>query len=81
MALRFGVTTGRGWAAGATRLLVVGLVASASGGCHKPLFSPRETRTQYDRYDRSRDQYEPQFLEDEFGRRIPNLRGRLTPKA
>ncbi len=51
------------------------------GACQAPLFSHRETRTQYDRYDRSRNQFEPQFLQDEYGVRQPNLRGRLTPKA
>lgn len=46
-------------------------------GCQKTLFSPREGRSQFDRYDMSRDQHAPQFVEDEFGRRTPNLRGRL----
>ena len=56
------------------------LVGTASG-CKKPLFSPSEERTQFDRYDRVRNRYEPQFIEDEFGRREPNLRGRLGPKG
>lgn len=53
---------------------------AALSGCSKPLLSPRDERTQYDRYDVARGQYEPQFIEDEFGRRKPNLRGRLAPK-
>ena len=53
------------------------LAASTLGGCAKPLLSPREPRSQYSRYDLVRNQYSPQYLEDEFGRRIPNLRGRL----
>ena len=51
------------------------------GGCSKPLFAPSEDRTQFDRYDRVRNRYEPQYIEDEFGRREPNLRGRLGPKG
>lgn len=62
-------------------IAAIACIAGTLPGCQDPLFSPRETRTQFDRYDRSRDQYEPQFFEDEFGHRVPNLRGRLTPKA
>ncbi|MEO1130677.1 MAG: hypothetical protein AAFX05_13370 [Planctomycetota bacterium] len=62
-------------------LAAVLLLACAAGwGCNKPLFSPREERSQFDRYDRSRNQYAPQFVEDEFGRQEPNLKGRLEPK-
>lgn len=48
-----------------------------SGGCGKPLLSPNEPRSQYSRYDLVRGQYAPQYIEDEFGRKLPNLRGRL----
>lgn len=58
---------------------VLGAMAM-SAGCAKPLLSPRDERTQYDRYDVARGQFEPQFIEDEFGRRKPNLRGRLSQK-
>jgi len=58
--------------------LILGVVAAA--GCRKPLFSPRDERTQFDRYDRSRNQYAPQFVEDEYGRQEPNLKGRLSTK-
>ncbi|MCB9842266.1 MAG: hypothetical protein H6812_03295 [Phycisphaeraceae bacterium] len=58
--------------------LAIGAVMSA--GCSKALLSPRDERTQYDRYDVARGQYEPQYIEDEFGRRKPNLRGRLSQK-
>ncbi len=49
-------------------------------GCSKPLLSPEEERTQYARYDAMRNQYVPQYVEDEFGRQKPNLRARLTQK-
>lgn len=51
------------------------------GGCQKVLLSPNEERTQYDRYDKVRNRFSPQYVEDEFGHRTPNLRGRLTPRG
>lgn len=66
------------------RLLGAALLAGAAslaGGCSKPLFSESYNRTQFDRYDRVRNQYAPQYVEDEFGHRQPNLRGRLSPKG
>ena len=56
------------------------LAAAALPACNRALFRTQDERTQYDRYDASRGQYEPMYLEDEFGRRKPNLRGRLAPK-
>lgn len=56
-------------------------VALSVGGCNRALFRAQDERTQYDRYDTSRGNYEPMFLEDEFGRRRPNLRGRLEPRG
>jgi hypothetical protein len=56
------------------------LVVLACGGCSKPLLAPAEERTPFDRYDAVRGNYAPQYIEDEFGRRQPNLRARLTPK-
>ena len=49
-------------------------------GCRKALLSPNDDRTQFDRYDRVRNQWVPQYIEDEYGRRTPNLRGRLGPR-
>ncbi|HVZ94937.1 MAG TPA: hypothetical protein VG797_10545 [Phycisphaerales bacterium] len=53
----------------------------AIAGCDKPLMSNKETRSQYDRYDRVRSEYAQQYVEDEFGRKQPNVRGRLAPKG
>ncbi len=60
-------------------LAVVG-VSWALGGCAKPLLSPDEPRTQFDRYDAVRSQYATQYVYDEYGKRKPNLRARLLPK-
>ena len=62
----------RGAAALAGTLILLG-----TAGCSKPLFDPTQPRSQYDRYDRIRGQFAPQYVEDEFGQRHPNLRGRL----
>ena len=63
-------------AAGALALLA----ACALVGCQKPLFSPSEERTPFDRFDAMRNQQAPQYVEDEYGRRQPNLRSRLLPR-
>jgi len=69
----------------ATRALTVAVGAALvlatlmSTGCSEPLFPRREPLTQFDRYDQARRQHVEPWLEDEFGRRRPNLRGRLLP--
>ncbi len=66
------------------KALTIALLCLASAGslagCRKALFTDRDTRSQYDRYDRVRNQYEPPFLFDEFGNEVPNIKGRLSPK-
>jgi hypothetical protein len=47
------------------------------GACGSTLYKPTDIRTQYDRYDRTRNDFAPPYIEDEFGRPEPNLRGRL----
>ena len=63
-------------------VLVLGVVVigAALSGCSKPLLSPADGRSQFDRYDAVRNQYASQYREDEFGRLRPNLRARLSPK-
>lgn len=68
----------RGAKAGLIVLGAAGL--SLAGGCSKPLFAPTEERSQYDRYDGIRSQRSAPYVEDEFGRQYPNLRGRLMTK-
>jgi hypothetical protein len=48
-------------------------------GCRKPLLTADEERSQFQRYDRVRELDQPSYYLDEFGRRRPNLRGRLQP--
>lgn len=57
-----------------------GAVLLALQGCAKPLLSPTDERSPFDRYDAVRAQYAPQYVENEYGQREPNLRGRLSPK-
>jgi hypothetical protein len=64
----------------AAALLAAAACAAPLPACSRPLLSPRDERSQFDRYDRVRNQFAQQYVEDEFGRRQPNLRARLTPK-
>jgi hypothetical protein len=61
---------------------LVGFLAlcAALGGCEKPLLTPTEERSPFERYDTVRNQASEQYITDEFGRRRPNLRERLMPK-
>ncbi len=61
--------------------LLLGLVLLAAGicaGCQDQLFSPTEPRSQYDRFDAVRERRADAYIEDEFGNKRPNLRGRLV---
>jgi hypothetical protein len=52
----------------------------ALSGCAKPLFSPEEYRSQFDRFDAARGKYAEQYAYDAYGRRRPNIEGRLAPR-
>jgi hypothetical protein len=77
-------TTGSGSAAGITRLIacaaVTASVALSAAGCNKPLFPENSARTQFETYDRLRQQSTPLEEEDEFGQKRPALRARLAPQ-
>ena len=64
------------------RLALLALVFSgvSLAACQKPLLSPTDERSPYDRYDAVRNQGADQFVYDEYGRRRPNLKERLLPK-
>lgn len=67
---------------GAFPILIVACCAPALlalPGCQKALYHPNDDRTQYDRYRRARSDLAPAYIEDEYGRRTPNLRERLGP--
>ncbi len=53
------------------------LLCAAAPGCQKQLFPKDQPRSQYDRFDAVRDRRPPQYVENEFGERKINLRGRL----
>ncbi len=61
-------------------LAVMSIGFAAAPGCTKSLLSADEERSQFQRYDRAREQDQPAFYTDEFGRRRPNLRGRLQAR-
>ena len=54
------------------------LAAMASGGCYKPLFNAKTSRTQYEKYDLMRNRYVPMEMPDAFGHPRPALRARLS---
>ncbi len=56
------------------------LLAMGTTGCTEPLLAAKDERSPFDRYDAVRNQYAPQYVENKFGRREPNLSGRLGPK-
>lgn len=60
--------------------IAAGAVVAGVLGCSRPLLSPKEERSPFDRYDAVRNRHAPQYVEDAFGRRQPNLRGRLEPR-
>jgi len=72
----------KAWVRGVTGLMA--LAASGAlgllSGCTDPLLTSNEPRSQYDRYDAIRAQRSPSYLEDEYGRRRPDLYGRLGKK-
>lgn len=64
----------------AARLCALAGLALCAAGCTRPLLSPTDQRSPFDRYDAIRSQFAPQALENEFGARVPNVRERLRPK-
>jgi hypothetical protein len=71
-----GTSTRRSLALGLAAIGAV--VVLTSTGCRRPVFSPNEDRSQYDRFDQARDTRTQTLIEDEFGRKVPNLRKRLV---
>lgn len=61
-------------------LPVVLCAIALTGGCRQGPILEDDQRSQFDRYDLVRDQYAPAYLEDAYGRKKPNLRGRLIDR-
>ncbi len=71
-----GTVTSRGSRVG---LVLLAAALGALGGCYQPVFSTRDDRSQYDRYDARQNRRAEPYVDDPFGRRKPNLRGLLLP--
>lgn len=59
-----------------TAVVLVGVCTLA--GCNRTLFRESDERSPFARYDRVRSQEASPYRFNEFGRRVPNLRERLT---
>jgi hypothetical protein len=55
------------------------MLIHALGGCYDPLFPADTPRTQFEIYDRMRNNYAPADQPDVFGKPQPALRERLSP--
>lgn len=53
------------------------LTVICAAGCEKPIMTPNEPRSQFDRFDAIRDQRAPGQVLDEYGYSRPNIRQRL----
>lgn len=60
--------------------VLLGTVLSMLSGCHQTLFPADTPRTQFEAYDRMRNQAAPEKEMDALGRPQPALRARLGPK-
>ena len=65
------------FAARATAAALLALVGGVGAGCYRSALRTDDARSQFDRYDQARNERAPSYVTDEFGRRQPNLRGRL----
>lgn len=59
-------------------LILAVLPLFSMSACQKTLLKKDDARSPFDRYNQTRAQHAPPFLEDEYGRRTPNLRDRLV---
>ena len=61
-------------------IVILTLVGSgAVSGCERPLFTPNQPRTPYERYQVLRGQGRPSTEENAYGGKEPALRQRLEP--
>ena len=63
-------------------IIMIGMaVIGTLGGCQKSALRPDDPRSQFERYDQARNEHAQPFLQDEFGRRTPNLSERLLDRS
>ena len=62
------------------QLLSILTAGACLAACNKPLFPADQPRTQFERFDQVRNQSTPEYIDDEFGRRRPNVQARIEPK-
>lgn len=63
------------------RWIGAALLATTVAGCQRPLFNDKDPRSQFDTYDRLRQQNQSLLVPDEFGNPQPALRARLSPQS
>lgn len=63
------------------RSVVVISLLAALAGCQRPLFNDKDPRSQFDTYDKLRQQNQSLLVPDEFGNPQPALRARLSPQS
>ncbi|GJM18419.1 MAG: hypothetical protein DHS20C14_06320 [Phycisphaeraceae bacterium] len=61
----------------AVALALAMALALGAAACNKTPLRKDDQRSQFDRYDATRNERAPAYVQDAFGRRQPNLRGRL----
>lgn len=61
-------------------VVAIGLAATLAG-CQRPLFNDKDPRSQFDTYDKLRQQNQSLLVPDEFGNPQPALRARLSPQS
>lgn len=61
-------------------LAMLVLLISLTGCSNRKLFPRDAARSPFSRYDALRGQEPQMYVDDEFGREIPNLRARLSPR-
>ena len=62
------------------KLATLFVIMVSLGACAPPLLSPNEPRSQFDRYDAVRNRRAEQDIFDDYGKKRPNLKERLTPR-
>ncbi len=71
---------GARWLAGTLGAAFVLAAFALCVGCRNSPITENDERSPYDRYDMIRDEYAVPYLEDAYGRKRPNLRGRLIDR-